>query len=245
MSYSASITGPWETVPLIIVDQNRSALLDCAHTNPSVIFFPNGSALMAFNAGFCHDQVETIGLGVSAPTSVLYEGVPCLWYARARIDELHGFVFTSANSRVIMQRSLPPLANAFCCRHCRCSIGAVVARPVDTVQHGAHLQGSVLKISLLSSQDNHTTLRSTAIVYNFILFSFILLLPSQTRTGLLTAARTPSCGRTLEASTSWCTTRATVRTPACARALSLPPTSNCASTFRTFHHKQRPNRMYV
>jgi hypothetical protein len=34
----------------------------CAHTNPSPVFLPNGSVVMAFNAGFCHDTLETIGV---------------------------------------------------------------------------------------------------------------------------------------------------------------------------------------
>ena len=65
VSFASSLSGPWDTTPLLIVDQNRSALLDCAHTNPSVAFFANGSALMAFNAGYCHNSVETIGLAIA------------------------------------------------------------------------------------------------------------------------------------------------------------------------------------
>ena len=40
----------------------RAALRQCAHTNPSPVFLPNGSVVIAFNAGFCHGNLETIGL---------------------------------------------------------------------------------------------------------------------------------------------------------------------------------------
>jgi hypothetical protein len=59
--------GPWTLSGIIVQDQNISALLDCAHTNPSVHIFPNGSALMAFNAGYCHGNLETIGI-LQAPS---------------------------------------------------------------------------------------------------------------------------------------------------------------------------------
>lgn len=62
-----SPSGPWTFVPLIVENQNASALLDCAHTNPSVAFLPNGSVVMAVNAGWCHDHLETIGL-LTAPS---------------------------------------------------------------------------------------------------------------------------------------------------------------------------------
>lgn len=62
---SSSLLGPWTVQPLIIVDQNRSALLQCAHTNPSPVFFDNGTVLMAFNAGYCNGQLETIGLATA------------------------------------------------------------------------------------------------------------------------------------------------------------------------------------
>eukprot|EP00759_Apiculatamorpha_spiralis_P026156 PhF_6_TR29280/c0_g1_i1/m.42898 len=60
---STSLNGPWTTIQRVIVeDQRKSALLDCAHTNPSPWFFPDGSVVMAINAGFCHNNLETIGL---------------------------------------------------------------------------------------------------------------------------------------------------------------------------------------
>jgi hypothetical protein len=57
--------GPWQIQPLIIRDQNRSALLDCTHTNPSPVFLPNGTVLLAFNAGYCHNHLETIGIATA------------------------------------------------------------------------------------------------------------------------------------------------------------------------------------
>jgi hypothetical protein len=54
--------GPWTFAPLQIVDQNRSSLLDAQQTNPSAVFMEDGSVLMAFNAGWNHGYVETIGL---------------------------------------------------------------------------------------------------------------------------------------------------------------------------------------
>ena len=48
-----------------ILDQWESDDVYCAHTNPSVQLLPNGTAVMAFNAGFCHNNLETIGVAVS------------------------------------------------------------------------------------------------------------------------------------------------------------------------------------
>jgi hypothetical protein len=47
-----------------MTNQQDSSLFDCAHTNPAPWFFNNnnGSLLLAFNAGFCHDNIETIGI---------------------------------------------------------------------------------------------------------------------------------------------------------------------------------------
>ena len=42
-------------------------LLDCDFGNPSPWIFPNGTIIMAVNAGYCHNFLETIGL-VSAPS---------------------------------------------------------------------------------------------------------------------------------------------------------------------------------
>jgi len=66
MATSASVTGPWKIQPLRIVDQWMSDLLDCTHTNPTPFFLPNGTVVLAFNAGFCHSDLETIGIA-SAP----------------------------------------------------------------------------------------------------------------------------------------------------------------------------------
>lgn len=63
MAFSKSLAGPWGHVQyLSIEDQWTSPLLYCAHTNPSPWFLPNGTVVMAVNAGFCHDNLETIGL---------------------------------------------------------------------------------------------------------------------------------------------------------------------------------------
>ena len=64
---SSSLEGPWAFAAINITNQSASALLDCAHTNPSPWLFANGSILMAINAGFCHGHLETIGL-LTAPS---------------------------------------------------------------------------------------------------------------------------------------------------------------------------------
>lgn len=70
-----ALEGPWTFAAINVTNQSASALLDCAHTNPSPWIFPNGSIVMAINAGYCHGQLETIGL-LSAPS---YAG-PWSWY---------------------------------------------------------------------------------------------------------------------------------------------------------------------
>ena len=49
---------------LITVCLSRPCTLG-THTNPSPYVLPNGTIVMAFNAGFCHNHLETIGLAVS------------------------------------------------------------------------------------------------------------------------------------------------------------------------------------
>lgn len=66
MATSKSVFGPWDVKPLHIVDQWTSELMDCTHTNPTPYFLPNGTVVLAFNAGFCHNHLETIGIA-SAP----------------------------------------------------------------------------------------------------------------------------------------------------------------------------------
>ncbi len=66
MASSKSLSGPWDIKPLKIVDQFDSDEVYCAHTNPSPVFLPNGTVVVAFNAGFCHNHLETIGIA-SAP----------------------------------------------------------------------------------------------------------------------------------------------------------------------------------
>ena len=46
-----SISGPWTTQPIKIEDQWLSDDVYCTHTNPSVQYLSNGTAVMAFNAG--------------------------------------------------------------------------------------------------------------------------------------------------------------------------------------------------
>lgn len=43
--------GPWTYAAINVTNQSESSLLDCAHTNPSPWIFPNGSIVMAINAG--------------------------------------------------------------------------------------------------------------------------------------------------------------------------------------------------
>jgi hypothetical protein len=46
-----SLEGPWTFGPINVTNQAISKLLDCAHTNPSPWIFPNGTIVMAINAG--------------------------------------------------------------------------------------------------------------------------------------------------------------------------------------------------
>ena len=67
LGMASSLEGPWTFQAINVTNQNSSLLLDCAHTNPSPWIFPNGSIIMAINAGFCHNELETIGL-LQAPS---------------------------------------------------------------------------------------------------------------------------------------------------------------------------------
>eukprot|EP01044_Picomonas_judraskeda_P015440 COSAG03_NODE_2588_length_2615_cov_7.356518_3_plen_412_part_00 len=49
---SKSLSGPWDVQPLKITNQWESDDVYCAHTNPSVQLLKNGTAVMAFNAGY-------------------------------------------------------------------------------------------------------------------------------------------------------------------------------------------------
>ena len=51
---SQSLAGPWKQQALNIVNQWESDDVYCTHTNPSVQILPNGTWIMAFNAGFCN-----------------------------------------------------------------------------------------------------------------------------------------------------------------------------------------------
>ena len=59
--------GPWSFSSINVTNQNQSSLLDCAHTNPSPWIAADGSIVMAINAGYCHGNLETIGL-LQAPS---------------------------------------------------------------------------------------------------------------------------------------------------------------------------------
>ena len=63
---SKSLDGPWTVQPLKIADQFNSDEVYCAHTNPSPVFHADGSVTLAFNAGFCHNHLETIGVARAA-----------------------------------------------------------------------------------------------------------------------------------------------------------------------------------
>lgn len=65
MASSKSLSGPWKVKPLVIENQWESDDVYCTHTNPSPYVLPNGTIVMAFNAGFCNNHLETIGLAVS------------------------------------------------------------------------------------------------------------------------------------------------------------------------------------
>jgi len=60
--WSANVSGPFQWDYLHIVDQNHSNLFDCAHTNPAPYVFTNGSIALGFNAGWCHNYMETLGV---------------------------------------------------------------------------------------------------------------------------------------------------------------------------------------
>eukprot|EP00041_Stephanoeca_diplocostata_P009320 m.143283 g.143283 ORF g.143283 m.143283 type:complete len:552 (-) comp17694_c0_seq2:227-1882(-) len=60
-----NLLGPYASTPLVIENQWESEDVYCTHTNPSPFYLPNGSIVMAFNAGFCHNHLETIGVAIS------------------------------------------------------------------------------------------------------------------------------------------------------------------------------------
>lgn len=61
---SKSLSGPWHARPLPIIDQWLSDEVYCTHTNPTVQPLPNGTWVMAFNAGNCRGY-ESIGTAIS------------------------------------------------------------------------------------------------------------------------------------------------------------------------------------
>ena len=64
-AHAATLAGPWKVQPLVITDQWESDDVYCTHTNPSPFVMANGTIVMAFNAGYCNNHLETIGLAVS------------------------------------------------------------------------------------------------------------------------------------------------------------------------------------
>ena len=62
MASAPALAGPWTVQPLVIEDQFDSDEVYCAHTNPSPVMLANGTVVIAFNAGFCNGNVETIGV---------------------------------------------------------------------------------------------------------------------------------------------------------------------------------------
>ena len=65
MASSKSLSGPWKVQALNIENQWESDDVYCTHTNPTVQVLANGTWVMAFNAGFCNNHLETIGVAVS------------------------------------------------------------------------------------------------------------------------------------------------------------------------------------
>jgi hypothetical protein len=53
VAHAKKLSGPWTVNPLKIVDQFVSDDVYCSQTNPSPFFLPNGSIILAFNAGYC------------------------------------------------------------------------------------------------------------------------------------------------------------------------------------------------
>jgi len=66
IAHSETFEGPWTVTPLKITDQWDSDQVFCAHTNPSPVVLPNGTIVMAFNAGCCDPEcAEMIGTAIS------------------------------------------------------------------------------------------------------------------------------------------------------------------------------------
>lgn len=63
--HSNSLEGPWSYSPVNITNQWLSDIVYCAHTNPAPVFLPNGTVIVAFNAGYCSNKIETIGIATA------------------------------------------------------------------------------------------------------------------------------------------------------------------------------------
>eukprot|EP00039_Didymoeca_costata_P008545 m.113291 g.113291 ORF g.113291 m.113291 type:complete len:386 (+) comp14126_c0_seq2:63-1220(+) len=73
VAHSKSVFGPWTITPLLVSNCASSRWLNCSFTNPAPHILPNGTVLMAFQAGYCHHPAG-FGLellGVARATSFL------------------------------------------------------------------------------------------------------------------------------------------------------------------------------
>ena len=58
MRYSSSVHGPWKQAPGVVLQPAPAGAWDNFVTNPSLYFFPNGTALMAYRGGPCLDRAK-------------------------------------------------------------------------------------------------------------------------------------------------------------------------------------------
>ena len=62
IAHSPTVYGPWSVLPVSFTNPNASTIFDCTWTNPSPVILEDGSVLMAFTGGYCHDKLEAIGI---------------------------------------------------------------------------------------------------------------------------------------------------------------------------------------
>ena len=72
MATAKSLSGPWTVESLRITDQWLSDEVYCTHTNPTVQILANGTWVLAFNAGYCNQHLETIGVAVCLRCALLH-----------------------------------------------------------------------------------------------------------------------------------------------------------------------------
>ena len=72
IAHSPTVYGPGSVLSVSFTNPNASTIFDCAQTNPSPVIFEDGSVLMAFTGGYCHDKVEAIGIAQSPRWNGLY-----------------------------------------------------------------------------------------------------------------------------------------------------------------------------